>query len=83
MHKLRTDEKGNIVTNPIVGWEFHSIANSAVMLVQSVSSADQLERGESNSIQYVLTPAQAVELAEALTRSGKALMSSDPSQKVQ
>jgi hypothetical protein len=53
------------------------------MLVQSVSSADQLERGESNSIQYVLTPAQAVELAEALTRSGKALMSSDPSQKVQ
>jgi len=66
---FETDSDGNIITNPVTGWVSTTFAEMGVILaVQYAPTPEALESGESSSIQFVLTPAQCLELAARLTK---------------
>jgi hypothetical protein len=75
MRPLNLDKQGNIVTKPVAGWQFHAVAESSVLLaIEYLDSPEQMRTMEGEMIQFVLTPPQCLELAEALTRSAKRIL---------
>jgi hypothetical protein len=70
----------NIPTRPVVGWSSHVVADSAILLgLKTVGSEDQLAgvmagRTEPDITPALLTPAQCLELADALTRHARRLL---------
>jgi hypothetical protein len=74
---LKTDGKGNIITNPIVGWAMHRIAGTAVLLAVQYLDAPGNEptTAFAESIQFVLTPQQSRELADSLTKAANGILS--------
>jgi hypothetical protein len=72
---LETDGMGNVITKPVTGWSTVPVAGIAVLLaVRYVDTPEELERGDSKSIQLVLKPQQCLELAEALKKLGTVLL---------
>jgi hypothetical protein len=77
--ELKTDGTGNILLNPVTGWTMAPVAEIAVLLaIEYAPYPAGLETGERQSLQFVLTPPKALELAEALTRQAKRLLESPP-----
>lgn len=71
MHNFDTDAEGKQLT----GWTVTPVAQSAVIAaLQYLEGPEQLETMESNSIQLVLAPQQALELAEALRKAAEPLL---------
>jgi hypothetical protein len=67
-----TDSAGNLLTKPLAGWAIRRLAEIAVGLkVDYPRNQAELERGESQSIEFLLTPEQCLLLAEALSTAAK------------
>jgi len=76
---LVTDKSGNVVMNPLMGWNILPVAGAVVLLqAQYVQNPEELEKGEFRIIQFALTPPLALELAEALRKAANPLMSVAP-----
>ena len=61
---LKTDEIGDIVLCPVVGWATAIMADSAILLAIDYAEApEEIETG-GKSVQLVLTPPQSLELLE-------------------
>jgi hypothetical protein len=77
---LQVDNSGQVVMRPLTGYALKHVAEIAVLLV--IRYADDPEDIETEDrwkqLQIVATPAQALELAESLTRAGKSLLRVDP-----
>ncbi|MGA3212692.1 MAG: hypothetical protein ABSD20_15405 [Terriglobales bacterium] len=70
---LKRDGSGNIMTRPVMGWEIGPLAETALLLiVRHAGSAEEFEAG-GETTQLLLTPQQALLLAEALTKWGSTL----------
>lgn len=75
MSEFETDGLGNIITQPVTGWALASVADSVVLLqIRYVQTPEELDKDENRFFQFVLTPPKALELAEALTRQARPLM---------
>ncbi len=65
---LQTDQDGNIIVSPVLGWASGPLPAKAVFLaVQYAERPEEIETG-GKSIQFVLTPQQCLELAQRLTK---------------
>jgi hypothetical protein len=76
MHDLETDESGNVILRPVVGWDTAQQANSAVILTVGYLALEH-EKAQSavgNSIQFRLTPLQCLDLAAALQTAAQPLL---------
>jgi len=63
---------GNIITCPLTGWVVAPVMNSAILArLQYAETEDQLKTGEYKALQLIVTPQQALELAEILTKQAK------------
>lgn len=72
--ELEKNRSGNVVIKPIIGWEIAPVAEIALLLVvRYAESPEEFQRG-GKSVQFGLTPQQALQLAEALTKTGKSLI---------
>jgi hypothetical protein len=72
---FETDANGYIITKPVTGYVSDVVANMAVILaVKYAEDEEALDRGESKSIQFVLTPKQCFDVAETLTKQAKRIM---------
>jgi hypothetical protein len=79
MPTFETDEHGNVILKPVTGYTTSPVAGVAVALaILYVETPEELERDDSKQIQFVLTPQQALAIAEALTRQAKRLMEALP-----
>ena len=62
-----TDTKGQAITFPLVGWQTAATANTlCVLQIRYAETAEQLTQGEPSRVPLVMSPAQALELAEDL-----------------
>lgn len=67
MSDWQTDSEGNVVLHPMVGWKTAQAAKSACVLRAVFARDDaQLRSSTPDAIQFVMTPAQALQLAEDL-----------------
>jgi hypothetical protein len=75
MTPFETDSQGNVIVKPLTGWAVMDAAGIAVLLqIQYADDEKELESGVSRSFQFGMTPQQALELAELLTRRAKRLL---------
>ena len=72
-----TDVQGNIITKPVVGYATVPLGGMALLLgVRYVDSDEELNSGNSKQIQLTLTPQQALEIADSMTRQANLLLES-------
>lgn len=72
---LETDDEGKIIMKPMTGWTTVPVANTAVLLaIRYADTQEELERGDSRSLQLGILPAQCLDLAEALTKLARKLL---------
>jgi hypothetical protein len=63
------DADGNIKTCPVLGWTTVQAMGMAVLArIEYAETPEQLKTGATQALQIVLTPQQALEIAETLTR---------------
>ncbi len=75
---FQTDERGDIITKPLMGWVTAPVANMALLLaIEYAETPQEIESG-GKVIQLVMTPKQCLQLAETLTTRGKALIDNPP-----
>jgi hypothetical protein len=74
--KLITDHAGNVITQPLTGYATKPVANLLGLLVlQYAPTPESIEKEEERrQVQIVLTPAQGLELARALTTLSELLL---------
>lgn len=71
---LDFDSSGNIVTCPVLGWTTAPVAGMAVLLrLEFARNEEQLRTG-GEALQAILTPQQALELAETLTTQARRIL---------
>ena len=71
---LETDAQGNIVSRPVMGWITAPVAGMFVLLgLKYAETPEQLKTG-GKTLQFGLLPAQALELAEMLTRQARGIL---------
>jgi hypothetical protein len=76
---LQLDAKGNIVAKAVTGFSTRRIAGVALLLVINyLEGPEELE----SPIQLGLTPAQALDLADALQSGARGLLSPTPETKI-
>jgi hypothetical protein len=74
MSAFKTDENGDFILKPVLGWEMRHIAATFLMLaVKYANNQDELEKEPGSSIPIVLTLEQALDLAETLKKEVKEL----------
>lgn len=74
MTTFETDSDGALVTRPVLGWATVPVAGIAVVLqIQYSEKPDDIDKG-GQSLQFVLTPPQCLELAEILTTQAKRIL---------
>jgi hypothetical protein len=77
--KLKLDNIGNIITQPVTGWTVSPVAGAAVLaVIRYVDSPEELERGEDKQVQLLLNPDRCLEFAEALTKLARSLLQPPP-----
>lgn len=74
--KLQTDNAGNVITFPLTGYATKPVANLLGLLVlQFAPTPESIEiEDERQQVQIVMTPAQGLELAGALTTLSELLL---------
>lgn len=73
---LQTDSDGNVLTKPVTGITTGTIAEIAVLLRLEYLQAEN--ETESRSIQFAMTPQQALYLAEKLKTLAQRIMNPPP-----
>jgi hypothetical protein len=71
---FETDAAGNIVTRPVLGWTTAPAAGMAVIVKLDYAETPQELQTGGRSLQVILTPQQALELAEILTTQAKRVL---------
>jgi len=72
------DASSNIKLKPIIGWEIGVVAGISLLLaIQYAESPQDFQTG-GKSVRFVLTPEQALLLAEKLQKAGKSLLEPPP-----
>jgi hypothetical protein len=75
---LEIGPDGMIVTRPVLGWTTAPAAGTAVIArIQYAERPEELQTG-GKAIQFVLTPQQALELAEILTTQAQRILGQRP-----
>ena len=76
--KLQTDSAGNVITQPLTGYETRPVAYLLGLLVlQYARNPEDIEKEEQRQqVQILLTPTQGLELARALTTLSERLLQS-------
>ena len=74
MSEFTTDDSGNIILNPVVGWRTGSLAGVAVLLQVRYADSPEDIGTEGKAIQFALNPDKCLELAEALTKQARRLL---------
>ncbi len=74
MTPFETDNVGNLILKPVTGWAVTHAAEIAVLLrIEYLDSPADTEK-DSKAMQFALTPPQALELAEKLTKRARRLL---------
>jgi len=72
---LPIDSAGNVPLRPIAGYSVATIAGIAVSFsFDFADTPEDLQREQYRSLRFVLTPPQALEIAETLTKVAKRLL---------
>jgi hypothetical protein len=80
-NQLKTDENGNIVTSPVLGWTTGTLAEMNVLLaIDYAEKPEDIQTG-GKSVQLVLTPQQSLELAAKLTTLAQQILKPSPTRK--
>lgn len=80
---LKTDKNGDIISNPVTGWEIGPVAGVAIFAALHYLNLSEKNEMSEHVVQLALTPAQALELSEVLARHARKLLVSDPGAVVQ
>lgn len=76
-----TDGQGNVITRPLVGWDTATAAGIACVLrVRFAETPEKLKTGDLSRLPLVMSPAQALELAEDLRKTAERLLAEKPPQ---
>jgi hypothetical protein len=69
VEQLKLDKRGNVITQPVTGYELFYLAGIGVLLsVDYVDNPRKLITGEARRVQLALTPKRAQQLGESLQR---------------
>jgi hypothetical protein len=76
--ELQKDRDGNVIMCPMTGWGITPVTNmsSLILTVEYVETPEQLETGERNQLQTILTIPKAQELAEQLQKAANVMLAS-------
>lgn len=75
---LEKDASGKIVTRPIMGFSSAPIAEMAIFLKVRYAETPEQLKTEGKSIQFSLTPEQALELASMMATQAKRIIDQVP-----
>jgi hypothetical protein len=77
--QLKLDGSGNVITQPVMGWRLTLLGGIAFLLsVDYATNPEELETGEGQRVQLVLTADMARELAEALRAAAEKIYQLPP-----
>ena len=78
MLQLKKDREGNVITFPMTGWGITPVTamESLILTIEYVETPEQLETGERNQLQTILSMPKALELAEELKKAAIAILAS-------
>ena len=67
LNDLQKDANGNIITNPLTGWTTVMVGGSSLLVaIQYVDHPEQFANGGYHQVQIVMTPEQALLIADQL-----------------
>jgi len=75
---LEKDSNGKVVTRPVKGWSIAPVADMFVFLQLRYAETPEDLAGPGRALQFGLLPAQALELAEMLTRQAREILNAPP-----
>ena len=67
LNVLETDEHGNIVAKPVIGWSVTTVQGVTVLAAFEYTESASKHNTDVRKIQFELTPAQSLRLAASLT----------------
>jgi hypothetical protein len=74
-HNFDTYPNGNIITRPFTGYTIVPVADTAILArLEYAENDDQLRAGTGKAVQLILTPPQALDLADVLTRHANRIL---------
>jgi hypothetical protein len=77
--RLKLDRRGNVITQPVTGYELSYLAGIGVLLsVDYVDNPRKLTTGEPRRVQLTLTPHKAQQLGESLQRVARRSLEPPP-----
>jgi hypothetical protein len=80
MDELKLDKKGNVITQPVKGYELTELVGIGVLLsVDYVDNPRELKTGVTKRVQLALTPKKAKQLGQSLQRVANRLPDPRPS----
>jgi hypothetical protein len=80
MDELKLDKRGNIITQPVTGYELTYLDGIGVLLsVDYVDNPRRIKIGVTRRVQLALTPKRAKQLGESLQRVTNRLLEPRPS----
>lgn len=72
---FETGPDGNIITHPLMGYVVVPVADTAILARLEYSDhPDQLRAMQGKHVQLILTPPQALEIADVLTRAANRIL---------
>ena len=74
---LQLDKDGNVILNPLSGWIVGPAAEIAILLALQYKTHES-EGAKTAQVQLILTPEQALLLAEKLTTNANRLLTPNP-----
>jgi hypothetical protein len=81
---LEINHDGTVVTRPVLGWTTVTVAETAVLLSLQYAEKPEDIRTGGKSLQVVMTPQNALELAESLTKQARRILDApSPPQRAQ
>jgi len=75
---LEKDAEGKIITRPIMGFSSAPIAEMSIFLKVRYAETPEQLKTEGKSIQFALTPEQALELASMMATQAKRIIDQVP-----
>jgi hypothetical protein len=75
---LEKDASGKIVTRPIMGFSTAPIADMSIFLKVRYAETPEQLKTEGKSIQFAMTPEQALELASMMTAQARHILDQKP-----
>jgi predicted Zn-dependent protease len=75
---LEKDAQGKIVTRPVMGFSTAPIADMAIFLKVRYAETPEQLKTEGKSIQFAMTPDQALELASMMVTQARRIMDMVP-----